>query len=521
MTFLKKIIQKEKIFFALFCFVFSFLMLYICTASSPRYAINPWNDSNAFFTMGKAMANGLTMYKDIFEQKGPLLYLIHCIGYWISNTSFTGVYILESISFAITLFFVYKITSLYLKPTASFIIIPVFSLISLNSTTFYYGDSAEEFILPMLMISLYYLLTYLKNGNLDRKVYLFVGFLAGCVLMTKFTVIGFWFGWMAYIALHNLFTKNVKDAFVNSFVFLGGMAVAVIPWVIYFAIKGGLYDFINTYFLINATAYTSESVSVFKRIFKMFYNYMTTLGYAPVVFILSVAGTFFALFVKSFGEKFYLRLAITVVYICGAFFVYVGGVKYEYYYFIFVAFIPLVLIAIGIRLKKFANKTNQKNLLTAFVCLIVIAGSLFASNQINVSSRVVHRNREDTVQYKFLQYISQKDEDAVLLNYGMLDAGFYVFNDTLPAFKHFEKQNISAGRYSENMSEQKRYIEEKLADYIVCGSSSKTRLEEIYAENPTMKDNYVLVNQETEKMVKAGELFETQDRMYYLFELKK
>ena len=37
---------------------FSFGILFICTASSPRYATNPWNDANAFLTMGKAMANG-------------------------------------------------------------------------------------------------------------------------------------------------------------------------------------------------------------------------------------------------------------------------------------------------------------------------------------------------------------------------------------------------------------------------------------------------------------------------------
>ena len=53
--------------------IFSFGILYICTASSPRYATNPWNDANAFLTMGRAMSSGLTIYKDIFEQKGPLL----------------------------------------------------------------------------------------------------------------------------------------------------------------------------------------------------------------------------------------------------------------------------------------------------------------------------------------------------------------------------------------------------------------------------------------------------------------
>ena len=69
---------------------FSFGILYICTASSPRYATNPWNDANAFLTMGRSMANGLTIYKDIFEQKGPLLYLLHAAACLISDSSFFG-----------------------------------------------------------------------------------------------------------------------------------------------------------------------------------------------------------------------------------------------------------------------------------------------------------------------------------------------------------------------------------------------------------------------------------------------
>ena len=61
-----KNIKKDIPVFIIFL-AFSFGLLYICTASSPRYAINPWNDANAFFTMGRAMANGATLYKDIFE----------------------------------------------------------------------------------------------------------------------------------------------------------------------------------------------------------------------------------------------------------------------------------------------------------------------------------------------------------------------------------------------------------------------------------------------------------------------
>ena len=69
------------------CLIISFCVLTVCSKNSPIYEFNDWVDGNAFFTMGKGIANGLP-YKDLFEQKGPLLYLIYALGYLISNDSF-------------------------------------------------------------------------------------------------------------------------------------------------------------------------------------------------------------------------------------------------------------------------------------------------------------------------------------------------------------------------------------------------------------------------------------------------
>ncbi|MFQ9073882.1 MAG: hypothetical protein ACLR43_15090 [Faecalibacillus faecis] len=51
------------------------------------------------------MFNGKVPYKDLFEQKGPLLYLIYGIGYLISHDTFLGVYLLEVISYTILAIF--------------------------------------------------------------------------------------------------------------------------------------------------------------------------------------------------------------------------------------------------------------------------------------------------------------------------------------------------------------------------------------------------------------------------------
>ena len=219
---------------------FSFGILYICTASSPRYATNPWNDANAFLTMGRSMANGLTIYKDIFEQKGPLLYLLHAAACLISDSSFFGVYIIQSLFLSATAFAAYKIASLYVGTAWSVISAVLTCFVTVNSGGYYYGDSAEEFCLPLLMFSIYFFCRFFKNteqAELGKPVFLLVGFFAGCVAMIKFTVIGFWFAWAAYILLYTwIAQKNFMRAFVNAIVFLCGMAIAVAPCIIYFAV---------------------------------------------------------------------------------------------------------------------------------------------------------------------------------------------------------------------------------------------------------------------------------------------
>ena len=71
---------------------FSIFVVTVCSKSSPIYPLNNWDDPNCFFTVGKAMANGKVLYRDIFEQKGPLLYMLHELTYFISGKTFLGVY---------------------------------------------------------------------------------------------------------------------------------------------------------------------------------------------------------------------------------------------------------------------------------------------------------------------------------------------------------------------------------------------------------------------------------------------
>ena len=78
----------------LFIFIIAFVTLLICTKSSPLYPLNDWVDANTYLTIGRGMLQGKVPYRDLYEQKGPLLYMLHAGAACISDDSFFGVYIL-------------------------------------------------------------------------------------------------------------------------------------------------------------------------------------------------------------------------------------------------------------------------------------------------------------------------------------------------------------------------------------------------------------------------------------------
>ena len=78
-------ISNKRIQIYLYCLLISIVFLAVATKSSFLYPLNDWTDPNCFFTVGKGMMNGKVIYKDLFEQKGPLLYFIRGLAYLISN----------------------------------------------------------------------------------------------------------------------------------------------------------------------------------------------------------------------------------------------------------------------------------------------------------------------------------------------------------------------------------------------------------------------------------------------------
>lgn len=77
-------LSKYELIFLLFSAIVTITLVSTC---SPLYPFNPWDDANCFFTLGRGILHGLVPYRDLYEQKGPLLYFIYALVALLSEKS--------------------------------------------------------------------------------------------------------------------------------------------------------------------------------------------------------------------------------------------------------------------------------------------------------------------------------------------------------------------------------------------------------------------------------------------------
>ena len=178
------------------------LALALCSKTSPLYAFNDWMDANIFFTMGKSMLSGKVLYRDVFDHKGPVLYLLYGLGWLLDHTGFIGVFVLEICGFAVFLGLGLCTAELLRgKPLH-----PVWCLVPAAAVAacraFSHGGSAEELLLPFLT----------ANRQMPLRTVALQGFLCGCALLLKYTVLGFYLAWVAVLAVLNLLLSPARWA---------------------------------------------------------------------------------------------------------------------------------------------------------------------------------------------------------------------------------------------------------------------------------------------------------------------
>ncbi len=448
-------------------FVFSIAVITVCSKSSPLYPLNNWDDANCFFTVGKSVVNGQVMYRDIFEQKGPLLYFLYAVAYVISGNSFIGAYLIEIICCFFFLFYSAKIITLFCDIKAV-LLLPLVSISVFAAPAFEQGGSAEELCLPMITYAFYVgLKSIVHKTPVTPREWIIVGITSGAVLWIKFSLLGFYIGCGAFMVFFYI-AQKWHNELLNFFVFLMfGEFIISLPVLLYFIINDAVSDLFEVYFYCNMFIYPVREVenkllglilNIHEGTKSCLYSFGVGCGFI-------IAGAVYA-FIRS--KKLFIFVISSLV--SSYLLIYAGGRRYTYYSLILAVFLSLGIVMLYkllqlIPLKKlYQNKTERKAL--ACICsagtVIVSVSAVYA---LSPNTYMMTYSRTELPQYKFGEVIS-KTEDATLLNYKFLDGGFYTVGEVVPNCRFFCGLNIPYA-----LDEQDKYIRSGKVDYVIsCGT---------------------------------------------------
>ncbi len=143
------------------CFILSFFTLLIFAETITPLVPNEGADSCVFKQMGLAILQGKTPYIDLFDHKGPFLYLINALGLWIGGR--WGLFILNVLNLSLVLYFWNKIASQYVSGYKSFL--PILFTLILYTRVIEGANLTEDWCLFPLSFSLYIASRTLKQGN--------------------------------------------------------------------------------------------------------------------------------------------------------------------------------------------------------------------------------------------------------------------------------------------------------------------------------------------------------------------
>lgn len=458
----------------LFSFAISILFLGLCSRSSPLYPLNNWGDVQIYFTMGRSMTDGLVLYRDVYDHKGPLMYSLFAIASLISRDSFFGVFVMEVITFTAFLYFSAKCAQLYLdnSPVIYGIIALLAPAVTL-STAFVSGSSAEQYCLWTISCSFYLINRALhENRLLHLREAFIIGLCTGYGLYVKFTVLGFFLGLALFVLIwYLLYEKAAKELPAVIGAFFGGILAASVPVFLYFAIHGAVGDFLTGYFYNNLFLYQGEDMS-FKDHLVFYYVYMMSTFINNLEFVIvDIIGGAWLLFTPRKNKKFFTAFLLAILFLSIS--TLGGGRFYTYYTLTFAGFAVYGFIALALGLKKaqaafpekmraFCLKLHNGKVTAAAISALTIVLLCF-SYRFSDNTFFMHYQKEDLPQFQFAEYINQK-EDPSLLYFGYLDGGFYYTTGITPPCKYIGWINMPL---EDNGPIQRQLIDSGSVDFVI------------------------------------------------------
>jgi hypothetical protein len=243
-------------------------VLLLLLPASPFVQKLPSWDSGVFLYTGWRVTEGALPYRDVWDHKPPLIFLIDALGIWLGGGSRWGVWVLEVVSLTLALALALDLVRrAFGKWSAWYAVIAVLVSAFLTMDG---GNYTTEFALPVQFALLWLVGTASQDIFSGRRAFL-LGVLSAILFWLKQNDIGIPCAIVIYLGLQTLFGINKRAGFFNVLVLAGGSALVSALVIAPFAFAGALDDFWQAAFAFN-----------FVYIQETWFDRLVVLRYVPI-----------------------------------------------------------------------------------------------------------------------------------------------------------------------------------------------------------------------------------------------
>ena len=313
-------------------------------------------------------------------------------------------------------------------------------------------------------------LAYAEYGRRARPMrarrLLLCGVLAGGIATIKYTLLGAMVGLCAVEGALALKEGGAPRALKSAGVFLAGMAIPILPWVIYFAANGALHDAYTAYIYNNVFLYGGEAASWGQRLGELARCVQKNALWAVPAALGLVA------LAADRGETAAVRLCVAAMAVGQFAAVFFVGRVWAYSLLALAAFGVIGCMQLHRALKKIGCPRGKKAL-TAAACAASLLLAWFATPNAFLRGQKLEQLAQGRL-------AAAMPEGATLLQYSHLDDGLYLAAHTLPREKYFVLLNVQLEAMRDALD---RAVREAVPDYVLVS----------WRELPAEFDRYELI----------------------------
>ncbi len=389
------------------CLISTSLSSFVLWPNAPKL------DSSVFRYVGMVMQRGGVPYRDVFDHKGPLIFLLNYLGLFLGNN---GIWFIELILLFFTAVFIFRTIRLFCGPYLS--LVGTAAALLLTYDFLGGGNYTEEYALPFISCAVFIFAEYFLKSKTTRGKLILCGACFMAVALLRVNMVGTWAVFALTVIIKSIREKSGKlIAFI--LFFLLGAVLVLLPFLVYFALNSALDDFWEQYFVFNFAYSSVRSGSAFSAIRHFLFS-------APC----AVALVINVVCVITAWEKSWIDWANLAYIAVSLLLIGMSGRTYNHYGIIIA---PLTVIPTA-RLFQFLDaKADKKKLMLCTFALLLLLLQPWVKGALNRKSTAPP---DQTLEGIISKYIRQNTtEDDLIIQCGHKDV-FYVLSGRMAASKY-------------------------------------------------------------------------------------